>query len=97
MKVTGREVVVWFLAHLAWWAVTVFVIFPVFITPLYASIRSSGVPASQMVTIYTLVGLGVATVGWAIVLVLFLVCRGTGPDANVQPPRLPNPILGPGR
>ncbi len=97
MKTTGREVAVWFGVHLAWWAVTVFVISPVFLTPLYASIRSSGVPASQMGTIYTLVGLGVATVGWAVVLMLFLVCRGDGPDANVQPPPLPNPILGPGR
>jgi hypothetical protein len=97
MKTTGREVAMWFVAHLAWWAVSAFVIFPMFMTPLYASLRSSGVPASELATIYMMIGLGVAIVGWVVVLMLFLVTRGSGPDAHMQPPPSPNPILGPGR
>ena len=97
MKTTGREVVIWFGVHLAWWAVSAFLIFPMFMTPLYASLRSSGVPASELSTIYMLINLAVAVVGWGVVLMLFLVTRGSGPDATEQPPPLPNPILGPGR
>ena len=94
MKATGREITVWFMAHAIWWAVGAFIVYPLFITPLYSTLFSNGASAASRTFYATLIGFGVAVVGWCVALVIFLSTRGPGPNAAAP---IENSILGPGR
>ena len=97
MKATPREIIAWFVAHVIWWAASAFVIFPFIMSPLYASLFSSGTPASIRQIYITVIGLVVAAVGWCVGLAIFLAMRGNAAASNAPPTSGASPILGPGR
>ena len=97
MKTTTREIVIWFVAHLAWWAVAMFAIYPFIISPFYSTLFSSGITAAQSGFYISLISFGVVLVGWCVSLVIFLSARGPRRNETVQPPAGSGPILGPQR
>jgi hypothetical protein len=75
----------------------VFVIYPFLVTPLYQTLFTSETSAAQRAFYWGIVGFVIALIGWCVGLVIFLSCRGPGPNATLQAPPVPNPMLGPGR